>query len=190
MISAILGAEAAFWILLGAGLVARYVLRAQRLSTVLLLCVPLVDVALLVLVAIDLGRGAEPGAAHALAAAYLGFTVAFGHSVIQWADVRFRHRFAGGPPPVKPPKGSREYVAGLWREWFRVVVALVVSSAVLLVMIAFEGGGVPDTWEAASTHPYWGMILRLAGITGIWLLAGPAFARVTSTPDRDQVGVS
>jgi hypothetical protein len=52
-------------------------------------------------------------------------------SIVRWADVRFAHRFAGGPPPVKPAKGTPERVAHLWREWNRVVTAAVITSVVL-----------------------------------------------------------
>ena len=48
--------------------------------------------------------GRRPNFTHGLAAAYLGFSVAFGHSMVRWADQRFAHRFAGGPPPWRPPK--------------------------------------------------------------------------------------
>ena len=75
----IVGCEIGFWILLLLGLTARYVLRARRLSTVLLICVPLVDVLLLAASALDLRRGAQPGIAHGIAAIYLGESVAESH---------------------------------------------------------------------------------------------------------------
>lgn len=57
---------------------------------------------------IDLRGGATAGFAHGLAAAYIGFSLAFGHSLIRWADVRFAHRFADGPPPPEPARYGRE----------------------------------------------------------------------------------
>lgn len=176
MIAAIVAAEIAFWVVLLGGLTARYVLRRQRLSTALLVSVPLVDVALLCFVAIDIVRGAPPSQGHALAAAYLGITVAFGHSLVQWADARFRHRFAGGPKPVKPPKGSAAAVRALWVEWYRVVVAAAVTAAMLLVMIALDGSPIPRSREDLTASPYWSMMATAGLITGIWFLAGPAFA--------------
>jgi len=176
MIVAIAAAEIAFWVVLAAGLGARYVLRRPRLSRVLLLCVPVVDLLLVTFVAIDIARGAEPTQGHALAAVYLGVTVAFGHAIVGWADARFRHRFAGGPPPTKPAKGSRDEVRGLWREWFRVVVAVAIASVLLLVMIALQGTGVPSSSDELTRDPYWGTMATMGIVTGIWFLAGPAFA--------------
>lgn len=82
MIAAIITAEVAFWVLLLVGLALRYLVRARRLSAVALAAVPLVDLALLVLVAVDVGSGAPPTRPHAFAALYLGVTVAFGHHII------------------------------------------------------------------------------------------------------------
>lgn len=110
ILTLIASAEVAFWVVLAAGLAARYLLRRPRLGAVLLLGVPLIDVLLLIATTIDLRDGATASSAHGLAFAYLGFTVAFGHSVIRWADQRFAHRFAGGPPPQRPPKYGREKV--------------------------------------------------------------------------------
>ncbi len=128
MIAAIIAAEVAFWMLLLAGLALRYLTRARRLSSVVLASVPLVDLALLVLVAVDVVGGAEPTRPHAFAALYLGITVAFGHPIIQRTDVWFRYRFADGPKLVKAPKGSRRQVIALWHEWFRVVLAAAIGA--------------------------------------------------------------
>lgn len=83
MIPYILGAEASFWVLLLAALFTRYLLRLRRASTALLCGLPLVDLALLSFVTIDLARGSEPTQSHALAASYLGFTLAFGHPMVR-----------------------------------------------------------------------------------------------------------
>jgi hypothetical protein len=176
MIFAIVAAEAAFWIVLVTGLTTRYVLRRRVASTWLLSCVPLVDVALVVFVAIDVARGAEPVRAHALACTYLGVTVAFGRATIAWADTRFRHRFAGGPPPSKPPNGSPAAVRALWIEWLRVVLAAVIAATLLLVLIAATGFHVPASTDQLADDPYWGSMATLAVVTAVWFLAGPAFA--------------
>jgi hypothetical protein len=57
MVAVIIGCEIGFWVLLAAGLAARYVLRAKTLSAALLLAVPAIDVLLLAVSAIDLIRG-------------------------------------------------------------------------------------------------------------------------------------
>ncbi len=102
-------------------------LRARTLSTVLLLGVPLADVALLAFSVIDLRRGGAAGIAHGLAAVYLGVSVAFGHQMVRWADERFAHRFAGGPAPVRPPRAGREHAARQRAQWLRHLLAYAVG---------------------------------------------------------------
>ena len=117
--------EVGFWVLLAAGLALRYVARKPRLGAAVLLCEPLLEVVLLVVTAIDLKNGAEPDWKHGLAAVYIGFTVGLGHSTIKWVDARVAHRFAGGPPPVKPPKYGMARAAHEWRTAARWTVAAV-----------------------------------------------------------------
>src|SRR5687767_3263233 len=99
LLALIVACEISFWALIAAGLASRYLLGRRRLGAALLVCVPVVDLVLLVATVIDLAGGAVADFGHGLAAAYIGFSVAFGHSLIRWADERFAHRFAGGPPP-------------------------------------------------------------------------------------------
>jgi hypothetical protein len=131
MVALIVACEVGFWILLGCGLAARYLLRARRLSTVLLLAVPLTDVVLLAASVIDLRRGAEAELAHGLAAVYLGVSVAFGPQLITWADERFAHRFAGGAAPTRPPRGGPAHAAYERKQWLRHLLAYAISAAVL-----------------------------------------------------------
>lgn len=162
LVFVIIGCEVGFWVLVGAGLAARYLLRLRRASTVLLALVPLVDVVLLVTTVVDLvGRHAVAGAGHGLAAVYLGFTVVFGHSMIRWADRRFAHRFAAGPAPVKVPKSGPKRAAYEWREWGKAVLASVIAAVLLLGMAAVVGhrGDALLTW-----------LPRLGVLLGIWLI--------------------
>ncbi len=92
--------EIGFWVLVGSGLVARYLLRRPRLGAGLLVAAPLVDLVLLTVSVLDLRQGGDASIVHALAAIYIGVSVGFGNAMIRWADVRFAHRFAGGPAPV------------------------------------------------------------------------------------------
>jgi hypothetical protein len=184
VIAAIIAAEVTFWALLLGGLALRYLVRVRRLSSVVLAAVPLVDLALVVLVAIDVLRGAEPTQAHALAAMYLGISVAFGPPIIRRADAWFRYRFADGPRPSKPPRGSSAAARALWREWIRLVFGALIAGACLLAMIVLEGRHVPTSLEEAATSPYWAGLLLLAMITFVWFLAGPAFAG-RGDPSRD-----
>lgn len=131
LLALIIASEIGFWVLLGAGLAARYLLRWERVSTVLLVCVPLIDVVLLVATVVDLRRGASPEWGHGLAALYIGFSIAFGKDMIRWADQRFAHRFAGGPPPWRPPTHGRAKLAYEWRTWLRALLGWAVAAALL-----------------------------------------------------------
>jgi hypothetical protein len=131
LLALIVACEIGFWVVLGAGLAVRYLLRWRRVSQVLLICVPLVDVVLLVATIIDLRRGADAEWGHGLAALYIGFSVAFGHSMIRWADQRFAHRFAGGPPPQRPPTHGPAKLRYEWIAFGRAVLGWAVAALLL-----------------------------------------------------------
>ncbi|MGW0434226.1 hypothetical protein ACWDV4_17005 [Micromonospora sp. NPDC003197] len=177
VLAVIVACEIGFWVLLGAGLVARYLLRLRRLSTVLLLSVPLVDLVLLTATVIDLRRGATANFTHGLAAAYLGFSIAFGHSMIRWADQRFAHRFAGGPPPWKPPKGGWARARYEWREWGKGMLGWAVACVLL-------GAGILMVDDASRTAELLAWIARLSVAMVIWFVAFPVWA--TIFPSRSQ----
>lgn len=141
IVGLIVASEVGFWVVLLGGLCVRYVLRKPRAGAALLACVPLLDVVLLAATVIDLRRGAEPSTAHGLAAVYLGFSIAYGHYMINWADGRFAHRFAGGPPPVKPPKYGAARVRHEWRLWRMTLIAAVIAVAVLQMCVWLIGDG-------------------------------------------------
>ncbi|MCQ9707551.1 hypothetical protein M7752_14125, partial [Streptomyces sp. BSP1] len=96
--------EVGFWVLLAAGLGLRYLAKMPRTGAAVLLCEPLLEVVLLVVTVLDLRAGADPDWKHGLAAVYIGYTAAFGHYTVRWLDGHARHRLAGGPPPVRPPR--------------------------------------------------------------------------------------
>jgi hypothetical protein len=167
MLIAILACEVGFWLVLAAGLVVRYALRRPRLGGALLVGVPLVDLALLVLTVVDLRRGSPVEAAHGLAAAYLGFSVVFGHAMVRAVDVRVAHRFRGGPAPAaKPFSGTWARARREWREFGRAALAAGLSAVLLLGAIAMLG---PN----ADAGPLWGWFPRLGVTLLIWLVAWP-----------------
>ncbi|HEX2897467.1 MAG TPA: hypothetical protein VHP63_05385, partial [candidate division Zixibacteria bacterium] len=88
----IVGCEVGFWVALFSGLALRYLLKMKRAGAYLLASVPLIDLVLLVASVLDLRNGAVATFAHGLAAAYIGFTVAFGKLTIAWADKWFAHK--------------------------------------------------------------------------------------------------
>lgn len=163
LIAIIIACEIGFWIVLAAGLAARYVLRRPRLGAALLICVPLVDLVLLAATTVDLARGATAGFGHGLAAAYLGFSIAFGHSLIRWADERFAYRFADGPAPTRPPRYGSERARYEWQEFAKAVLAWAIACGLLLLAIAVVG-------DAARTAQLEGWIGRLTLVLAIWAI--------------------
>jgi hypothetical protein len=169
IVALIVASEIGFWVLLGAGLVARYLLRLRRLSVVLLVGSPVLDLVLLVATVVDLRRGGTAGPFHGLAAVYLGFSVMFGHAMIRWADQRFAHRFAGGPPPWKPPKGGWARTRHEWREWGKAVAACAIAAALL-------GAGILMVGDAERSAHLLAWLTRMGWVAGIWFAVGPAWA--------------
>lgn len=138
IVTLIVACEVGFWVAVLAGLIARYPLRRPRLGAALLIAAPVLDVVLLALVAVDLVRGGTASWQHGLAAIYIGFSVAFGHQVIAWADVRCAHRFASGPPPVR--LAGRAYTVACWKDVLRTVVMVAIAGGVTGGLIALTRG--------------------------------------------------
>lgn len=176
----ILTCEIGFWVVLGLGLAARYLLRLRTLSTVLLLGVPVLDVLLLSFIAWDLlANGATADFAHGLGALYLGFTVAFGHQIIARVDASFAHRFAGGSAPVKPPKEGLANLRYEWQQWLKMLLCAAIATAVLGGIILLVG-------DASRTAELDGWIGRVWLITAVWFVGWPvwATARYALSPPR------
>lgn len=176
ILAVIVGCEIGFWVVLLAGLAARYLLRLPKLGAALLICTPLVDVVLLIATVFDLRSGGTAQWPHAAAAIYLGVSLAFGHSMIRWADQRFAHRFAGGPEPVKPPKYGRAKVKHEWVQFGRFTLSWVISVAVMAALVFLVS-------SPAQTEVMWKMAIPVMTGTGvIWFLTGPLV--VTLRPPR------
>lgn len=154
----IIGCEIGFWVLVLAGLVCRYVLRMKPLGAALLIATPVVDVVLLLATAIDLDRGATAGSVHGLAAIYVGVSVAYGHKMVRWADVRFAHRYAGGPAPAPRPKYGAEHAAYERRMWLHHLSAWAIGCLLLLGMIRFVGDAA-RTESLSDTIRLWSIVL-------------------------------
>lgn len=174
----IVGCETAFWVLLLLGMAARYLLRRKKLSLILLLSLPVLDVALLVFTALDLRSGAPASFAHGLAAAYVGFTVAFGGIAVAWADQRFAHRFAGAPAPSKAP--TRGWLALRYELllWARCLVAVAITMVLLAALIAFVNNEI-----ATQALREW---FRIAiGCAIFWFIFGPMWTLLFSSWRRE-----
>ncbi|MFJ3302858.1 hypothetical protein ACIPSA_07035 [Streptomyces sp. NPDC086549] len=168
IVGLIVACEVAFWVLLAAGLAFRYLLKMPRTGLALLLCEPLLELVLFAVTAIDLKNGAEPDWRHGLAAVYIGFTVGLGHSTIKWADARVAHRFAGGPPPVRPPKYGTARAVHEWKVAGRWILASVVAIALLQAAVWYvgdEGGtGSLRAWQ-----------LRMVWVIGINVIIAASY---------------
>ncbi len=169
----IVACEIGFWVVLLLGLACRYLLRRERLSRALLLGLPLIDVLLLAFTAIDLRRGATANFAHGLAAAYVGFTLAFGAMGVKWADAHFAHRFAGGPVPSKPPSHGWPAVRYELTIWARCVVACIITMVLVEALIQIVGAA-----EAAQALVDWHK--HAFGCIVIWFFFGPVWSLATS----------
>ena len=167
----IIACEAAFWVVLVAALAARYLLERVRLSRVLLLSLPVVDLLLLAFTALDLRSGTPAAFAHGLATAYVGFTVAFGGIMVDWADQRFAHRFASGPVPVPAPTRGWRAVRHELALWLRSIVAWVITLLLLVGLIAW----VDDVTDTRELY-HW---FRIAfGSVILWFVFGPVWSVV------------
>ena len=185
--SVILACEIGFWVAIVLGLAARYLLRRPALGAALLVMAPVLDLVLLVATALHLRSGAEPGAAHALAAIYLGFSIAYGHAMIRWADVRFAHRFAGGPAPVKRYGAAQTRAS--WLDVGRTGLAALIAVAVM-AGLAWVAGASFDPF--LSTVHLLGLILAIELVVAICDTVSPrkppALATATTATDGRRVG--
>lgn len=164
----IVGCEIAFWVVLAAGLVFRYLLRLGRTGAVLLTLIPLIDVVLLAAVAVDLHNGTEVGWVHRVAGIYLGVSVAFGPSIVRWADRRFAYHFAGGAKPEPAPKEGPEAFRKECADFGRWLIAAGISGGTVLGL----GSTVANTDQASALY---GIFPTLGVITVIWLITGPVW---------------
>ena len=165
----IIGCEIGFWVLLLAGLACRYVLRRPTLSSILLIGVPLVDVALLAFTVVDLTHGAQATFAHGLATAYIGFTVAFGPVVIRWADQHFAFRFADGPPPARLPSTGWSVVIHELKLWGRCLLAVAIIYVLLIGIMAM----INDPARTRALEIWYRIPL---GTVFFWFLFGPVWS--------------
>lgn len=151
----IIGCEIAFWVVIAAGLITRYLLKKDRLGLFLLALTPVIDLVLLVATGIDLYNGATATTAHAIAAVYIGISIGFGKSMIAWADERFRYYVTkDGEKPKK--RYGIDYAIHYLKSFFRHIVAFVIGAALLAGMIYYIND--PSRTEAL------GGILRVWGI--------------------------
>ena len=177
MIGWIILAEIAFWIVISAGLVSRYIWKRQRLSIVLLALTPVIDLALLMLTAIDLRNGQTASVVHGIAAIYIGVSVAYGKTMIEWADEKFHQWILKQPKEKQALFGKAKGIHEL-KLWIRHIVAYVIGSALLYGMIQYigESGDTGVFWQMIK---YWGIIVLIDGAISVSYILFPKEKKAT-----------
>ena len=181
LLAVIVGCEVAFWILLLLGLAVRYLARRPRLGAALLVCVPLVDLLLLVVTVLYLRSGGTPDVTTGLAAAYIGVSVAFGPGIIARMDARFAHHYGGGPPVQKPPRYGVERARYEWSELRKAALAFVIASLLLLGGVALVGG-------FDRGQPLLSWIYKLALVLLIWFVVALSYRLWPAQPKETARG--
>ncbi|MEU1418946.1 hypothetical protein [Kitasatospora sp. NPDC005751] len=169
IVTLVIGAEVAFWVLLALGLATRYLLRLRGVSTALLVGLPVVDLTLFVLTVLDLRGGATASWTHALAASYAGFSIGFGPSLVRWADRHFLYRFAGGPKPKGAPKYGPARTRHEWEFCRRTVVSAAITLALITALVPLSDG-------AADFGTFTGWYLRLGMAAGINVIVAGCYS--------------
>ncbi|WP_329489622.1 hypothetical protein OG618_24095 [Kitasatospora sp. NBC_01246] len=169
IVTLVIGAEVAFWVLLALGLATRYLLRLRGVSTALLVGLPVVDLTLFVLTVLDLRGGATASWTHALAASYAGFSIGFGPSLVRWADRHFQYRFAGGPKPKGAPKYGPARTRHEWEFCRRTVVSAAITLALITALVPLSDG-------AADFGTFTGWYLRLGMAAGINVIVAGCYS--------------
>lgn len=171
----IIGIEIAFWIVIVAGLIVRYVFQMPRLGLFFLALTPVLDLILLIAASVDLMRGAVATTAHAIAAIYIAVSIVFGKQMIRWADERFRYyimRQGNKPSKLCGYAYSRKY----FKDWLKHVLAYVLGTGLLWVVIFLVNNA--DRTEALSgTIKLWSLIVVIDLIISITYFIWPREAK-------------
>ncbi|MBP3039614.1 hypothetical protein J9303_08950 [Bacillaceae bacterium Marseille-Q3522] len=171
--------EISFWVIILAGLVTRYIFKNKKLGLILLAFTPLVDLILLIAASIDLYRGAVATTAHALAAVYIGVSVAFGKKMIQWADERFQYYFLkSGAKPVRLT--GIEHGIHYLKGWLRHLFAYVIGSGLLMIVILL----IKDSSRTEALNgvlKIWSLVLGIDLLIGISYIIWPKKAKADAS---------
>lgn len=152
----IIACEIGFWVVIILGLTTRYIFNKERLGFFFLALTPVIDLLLLIVTASDLYNGATATQAHAIAAIYLGVSIAFGKSMIRWADEKFLYYIKRqGPKPVR--KTGFAYARHSMKGTLQHLLAFIIGAIFLSLLIYLIND--PTRTEA------------LSGTLKIWTLA-------------------
>lgn len=130
----IVACEIMFWIVIVLGLVTRYVFNRKKLGLFLIALTPVIDLILLIITSIDLYRGATATVAHGIAAVYIGISIGFGKSMIDWADKRFLFYVKKeGPKPVM--LSGMDYALQYLKGFGKHILSFLIGSGLIVMMI-------------------------------------------------------
>lgn len=178
LLAVIVGCEIGFWVLLLLGLAIRYLARRPRLGAAILVCVPLVDLLLLIVTVVHLRSGGGPDPTSGLAAAYIGASVAFGPGIVHRMDARFAHRYGGAPPAAGRPRYGAERARYEWQEFGKAALAFAIASVLLLAGVVLVGG-------FDRGQPLLAWIYQLAVVLAIWLLVALSYTLWPTRPPQE-----
>jgi pimeloyl-ACP methyl ester carboxylesterase len=176
ILGATIACEIGFWIVIAAGLAARYRWRSPRFGAALLALAPTVVLALLVATAVDLHRGAVASWHHGLAVLYLGFSLAYGHRMLRWADSHFAYRFGGGTRPGAPM--GRDYARQCWGDVVRTLLGASICGALLLGMIVWIG----SVRRSAGLDAIYPVLALVVVIDVLWAVSYTLWPRKAAKP--------
>ena len=161
----IIAAEIGFWIVIILGLTFRYVFNYRKIGTFFLFLTPVIDLFLLIVTAMDLLKGGNATYAHAIAAIYLGVSVAFGKSMIRWADERFLYYIIKeGTKPEK--KTGFAFARNSLKGSFQHLFAYIIGAGFLSVLIYLVND--PDrSFIFFETLKVWALVLGIDFIISI-----------------------
>ncbi|SDD02085.1 hypothetical protein SAMN05421663_10610 [Terribacillus halophilus] len=151
--------EIGFWIFIAAGLIARYVFKLPKVGLILLSATPLIDLVLLAATSFDLARGATATIAHAIAAVYIGVSLAYGKSMIRWADQRFAYYIIKQGEKPKKLYG-KEHALKEVKGWLQHVLAYIIGAGLLFAVI-FWIDDAERTAALTSVLRIWSIVLGI-----------------------------
>lgn len=167
----IIACEVGFWIVILLGLITRYIFKRERLGLFFLALTPVIDLILLAITATDLYNGATATTVHVIAAIYFGTSIAFGKSMIRWADEKFLYYIQKqGTKSVR--KIGMDYAKHSMKGTLQHLLAYIIGGGLLFVLIYFIDD--PSRSEAlSSTLKFWGIILIIDFVISITYFIWP-----------------
>ncbi len=147
------------------GLITRYIFKRERLSFFFLSLTPVIDLVLLIVTTTDLYNGATATQVHAIAAIYLGASVAFGKSMIRWADERFVYYIQKqGSKPIR--KTGWAHARHSMKGSLQHVLAYIIGATFLVAMIYFIDDST-RTEVLSETLKVWALVLGIDLVVSI-----------------------